>query len=487
MPKKVSPLNPVGYAGDARCKRDLGAQASAEYFMKRFLFFICGILLMTLPVFSSQQGFAQIGVILERKIDVRRMNVLQPTPSIPPAPALPEDVPSPTPKRVFKKRIPVALPTPERLVEIVEDLGNPSFETREKAETDLKSFGPKAIDPLTRISASKRDFEPETQFRLKRVIRWLSRQRHIVQIDEIDDEGFLTSPEFTEIPGWSLFESAFDDTEFNRRVFRDLYKSEPALWFAAENPEDDLLAETIDQRCFELKSGLLTGQRLKTSPASAMSILLASCQPELRLDRNSVYTLYSLAYATTMRTEIGRTDETGKQYQKMMSHWITSCDIVMPRQRLYIAMRYKLPAGRQAARTLITSKPNARDMQYAILALAKFQNEDDIDLLAPLLNDTTLISPSSRPKDSTKRVFTCQVNDVALAALVHITKQETKPYGFPRLKTNSTYVFQQNSPGFYQEENRSKAVQQWRQWFAENRSDKPTANNETNKENEADE
>ena len=85
---------------------------------------------------------------------------------------------------------------------------------------------------------------------------------------------------------------------------------------------------------------------------------------------------------------------------------------------------------------------------------------EDIDFLESLLDDQTICS-SSRVKTKVRQT---QIRDVALAAILHLAKQDLKDYGFDRAQPNSNTVFHANSLGFESDEQREHAIDAWREF-----------------------
>ena len=100
---------------------------------------------------------------------------------------------------------------------------------------------------------------------------------------------------------------------------------------------------------------------------------------------------------------------------------------------------------------------DADSRQYALLCFAQFGKEADIPLLEKMLDDA---SPCDQARIANIVVVT-QVRDIALAALVEITKQKHEEYGFERLQRHRQQVFYQRTLGFTTEAKRNAALATW--------------------------
>ena len=108
-------------------------------------------------------------------------------------------------------------------------------------------------------------------------------------------------------------------------------------------------------------------------------------------------------------------------------------------------------------------------LQEAILYLAKAGNAAHLHSIELLLNDKTELqmrrmSQGSQPVTT----FTSRIQDVALAALLHLTGQNPRDYGFSGLRENPQYLYQPGTIGFEGEEQRRTAINRWKRWSADN-------------------
>ena len=99
-------------------------------------------------------------------------------------------------------------------------------------------------------------------------------------------------------------------------------------------------------------------------------------------------------------------------------------------------------------------------VQFAILVVGRFGNQEHLPLLEPLLaNSSPLVTQNVGGQN-----LRCEVRDVALATLVHLTQQDFKQYGFTHLQRNEQTLFNTNSVGFATDEARAAALRKWKTW-----------------------
>ncbi len=96
-----------------------------------------------------------------------------------------------------------------------------------------------------------------------------------------------------------------------------------------------------------------------------------------------------------------------------------------------------------------------------MLIAAKYGTPELIPVLEPLLDDPLLLS-SQRPSRGSQ--VDCRVQDVALLAILHLSGQHPKDFGFSRVTDNDVYGYSLNTASFESEAQRAAAQQQWNQW-----------------------
>ncbi len=88
------------------------------------------------------------------------------------------------------------------------------------------------------------------------------------------------------------------------------------------------------------------------------------------------------------------------------------------------------------------------------------RDKTHVPLLETLLDDATRCT-SMRINN---RNYETQVRDIALAALLHITKQDPRKFGFDRLQTHPQIVFNTTTVGFEDDTKRNEALAKWRSY-----------------------
>jgi hypothetical protein len=148
------------------------------------------------------------------------------------------------------------------------------------------------------------------------------------------------------------------------------------------------------------------------------------------------------------------------------------------------------PALDRLLAALQDQRPDARDMladeripakqrQYALLALAKFENPADDELIQKWLDD-------SSPLDTLFTrgvVIKSQLCDVALAATIYRAGQDPREFGFDYAKPDPNTLYSPRTLGFKNEEERAQAVKNWTDFASKQRGDESREGARRNRSN----
>jgi hypothetical protein len=99
----------------------------------------------------------------------------------------------------------------------------------------------------------------------------------------------------------------------------------------------------------------------------------------------------------------------------------------------------------------------------AILLVGQLGQRRDVDQLERLLEDSTVCAQISPGQSTT----TVQIRDVALVVMLHLTGQRPADYGYVHAQLQSQQVFQLETLSVANEQQREKALSQWRSWRAQ--------------------
>lgn len=343
---------------------------------------------------------------------------------------------------------------------LVRQLGHPMFEKRIEAERQIYSLGPVC---LPQVLLGVDDSDAEIARRCRRLVQHL-RSAAAEQIqDDLLDHPWTADPALQK--AWDRFHAFAGESTAARSLFAQMVRSETELMYGLSQPQP-VWQELFERRCGEVSLFELRRRGESISTPSAAVLVFISLFPECRASSMSISCLSSVLMGSSFQRAI-EDPRWGDVLRDLVGHWIARPDFASASQRMALAARYELSQGLSAAIELLDGAAGARSRsqrQYAILFIAKYGGREHIDSLEKLLKDETVLSTRNIRRGSVKSKLTVEVRDVALAALLHITKQDPEEYGFRHLVSQSQYIYAPNSPGFEVEDDRTEAMTRWHEW-----------------------
>lgn len=346
-----------------------------------------------------------------------------------------------------------------RSAELVKLLGDGRFATREMATTQLIEIGWPAKSSLEAGIVSE---DREIRFRSSRILSI---------IDEMDFQRRLTGfaagrdDEDNSLPGWESFRERYGGESESRSLFVEMQRAEPDVMRAiAEGPRG--VGKKIDARCLILQQK----QRMYREAiglGSVAAFLFAASEDGVTVDLQSGSAICSFCYQQSFTAALESNDKKNI-LRKMLGRWVERGEDWTAYQCLSLAMRYDLKEGLVPAVKVVKNPANQPYIrQNAVLAIAKLGDESHIELLESLLDDDARCT-QQRIKNVT---YEAQIRDVALAALLCMTDQDPKEFGFERYQANSTNLFITSTVGFENDAKRQKVFAKWKE-FRDSQKDK---------------
>ena len=335
---------------------------------------------------------------------------------------------------------------------LIEQLGADTFVERETATERLVEMGLAARPALQQAAKGS---DRETRQRAEQIV---------VLIEELDFERRLAAfaagedeNEDYDLPGWSRYREVAGADASARELFVEMQKSESETLRAIDR------GAKAATEMLELRARQLQPQIQFATVGSATALLLLAADEQVGVSPQASSIIYSLCHQPAFKGAIysGRLKGVTR---RLLGCWIARGEDATAYQGLNLAMTYDIPEGLVPAEKLLQAggqQPHV--LQFGILTIAKLGDERHLEVLETLLHDKTLVS---RPRIN-NMVYEAQLRDVALAALVHLTKQDHKDFGFDRLQSHPTLVFNTSTLGFADEKQREAAQQKWREYREE--------------------
>lgn len=345
---------------------------------------------------------------------------------------------------------------------LIDKLGDEQFVVREQATQQLLRLG---LDANQALEGGTRHLDREVRYRCERIL---------IQVRQLDFErrleAFLNesgSGKPHDFPGWTPYQKEFGDTLDSRKLFVEMQRSEAGLLAALDKGPQSAI-DAIAQRVQELQQAQQT-QSQQVSLGSVTTLLFVATQARAETNQQVAQNVYSFCYQQSFRN--GITSGANKELlRKLLGIWIRRGEDWLAYQGIMLSMQYDLKDGLVPAEKLLRS-PNSQPhmRQYAIVMLAKMGDENQVQLIETMLTDNKSIGTWQVNNVN----ISTQVRDVALAALIHVTKQDYKEYGFDRIQMTQPYLFNPITAGFENDEKRNKAMEKWKAYRASQKKEKP--------------
>jgi hypothetical protein len=191
--------------------------------------------------------------------------------------------------------------------------------------------------------------------------------------------------------------------------------------------------------------------------------------PDTGMSDNVASNLAQLAQRPPVGDAIAST-RNDNAMRRLVAAWLVHCPSNSDQslqERLELMFRYQLVEALPLALQMVKREPkylmvDPPQLVLAVLAVGRFGAEKDVPALETLLEDKTEFHhrpPANEPQGTLHPV---QIRDVALAVVLHLTRQEPLTYGFLHARRNPQTVFDVATLGMENDERRAAAAAQWR-------------------------
>jgi hypothetical protein len=356
---------------------------------------------------------------------------------------------------------PPAVSSPEESArQLVEQLGSSSYRQRERATQELGKLGLAAKSALL---AGLESSDPEVRLRCQRVLAVVLEMDYQARL-----LAFIADRDGTgqhDLPGWQRYRRMFGDDAVSRGLFVDMQRAEPGLMEAIEvGPQ--AAGDALEARGQQIQSSLFNtpfGDRKQPPLGSLAALFFAAADPEVPISDLMIGYMGNYTYQNTFQMALSSGPRV-ELLRKLLGAWVArSVNTSGAFQGLVLALRHELREGLEPALSMVRGGGvQAQIMQYALLVVGKFGDEQHLDAIEPLLSNTTTCLTYQVNNEE----FRTEVRDVALAMLVHLSKQDLKEYGFVRAQPNDQLLFNPASLGFRDSDDRYTGIDKWKAWSA---------------------
>jgi hypothetical protein len=359
--------------------------------------------------------------------------------------------------------------TIEEVRRLVAQLGSQDYHAREAASNTLVTLGP-AVVPFLEEAAQSPVLEIHT--RAERLLAIVVRESF-----EQEVQAFLADVDGrrgTTLPGWDRARLRLAETDDARRLFAEMYRTEPAL-FEAYGEDNAKAAAAFGLRVDELHDQQyqrsrtnyrLRNQLQQATSANVMALLFVGADAELELPHPLVARFRTMFVQAWPAPRVQAAPE--REYiREWLAEWILH-QFAQPQREyesIVLGMQYDVPQVLQLALDVLRQgETHYYSRTYAASCIGKYGQPWHLSLVESLLTDQTSVNqPEHRINNRAVRLET-QVRDVALAVLLQRTGQEPREYGFADLDTSVDYIHLLQSVAFESAQKRAGAFAKWNEW-----------------------
>ncbi len=381
--------------------------------------------------------------------------------------------------------------------QLVEQLGAASYGHRERAAALLKEMGAEALPSLRRAA---RHNDLEIRYRASQLLDTIERTEQQRILGEFVSGGDRDWESL--LPGWRRFAGIVGRDAPARELFAAMHHDEPEIMRLTNRPGAKLRT-AVERRVLQFRRSKRDSTASRMSPATVAVLLFVMLDPQLDINGTAHSVMTVVFGQRAVRDELSSAGDSA--LRRLLSRWIADADDVSPAQRVAIAVQYGFASGVEPSLQLIRSQAQGSQIQNAIFAVAKLGGPEHLAELEILLADDSVLSqrqghakgttrgelrlrvretarslsesaarsfdspPSLRQKSLPQQggdriVFSSQVRDVALAAMIHLIGQNPRDYGFDELRPHMDYLYAANTAGFDSDERRNRALRRWTLW-----------------------
>ena len=339
--------------------------------------------------------------------------------------------------------VPIAVGDTERLIE---QLGDKSFYTREKAMAALIAAGP-VVEPQVRAALEHSD--AEVRYRSEKVLIEIDKSQRAGRRAAFleGDIGKLKS----NVKSWERLSKLVGNSPKSRELFLSMLNGGEELLTAAEKGGSG--SSALITQLYTAQSAARRVGEEAISPGGVLAMLFVASDKTVQLDSSANSRVMSL-----LSQYRSRMDAKNPAFQKLMGHLVKSATGSRQYQMLRMADQFNLKEeGLTLARKMVGSGHSSYRAQ-AMIMIGKHGDKKDIATLAKFVNDGTALS-NQVVRNGKKRET--KLGDVALAMSIVLSGEKPKDYGFPDAPAGRPTSTSYYNYGFFDKEKRAAAQKKW--------------------------
>lgn len=365
----------------------------------------------------------------------------------------------------------------EDAAELVVQLGDKAFQSRQRAAKELARIG-MAAEPALVEALRSQDVEIRTRA-----------AQVLVSVREADFQARLAafaadgnSSNGHDLPGWDAYRAVMGSSRSARALFVEMQRAEPAMLAALESG-DKLVAALFAQRCQTILQRLQSGNvqfgivnRVRISRGTVAALLFVGASEHIKVHEQVAVQLYNFILQPSFQEGL-KSGLIAPHLKKLLARWMlknNSPSVAFQnlmlafslelKESVDLAVRMLEPADKNRPGGPVAPAAHRGTTQYALLAIGKFGSKEQLPLVQKYLTDATICET----RRAGRGTMSTQVRDVALAVALHLTGQKLQDYEFRHAQPNPQILFQPGTLGFADAGSRDRALKKWAEWSKKN-------------------
>jgi hypothetical protein len=335
----------------------------------------------------------------------------------------------------------------------VAQLGSRRFAEREQATAQLIGLG---MDAVAELEQQLQNADREVRQRSRLILDVILENDFSSRVERFQADESAEGPEYG-FPTWPAFHKLVGHEAGTKILFVEMLQSERELMGCLQRDAKHAKA-VFDERCRAVQA--YNQASLEPPPAARVAaFLFVAADERIEFQRDSNAVVFELIQRFDRALMPGANHPHHAALRLLLTRWVLRSDSQPAYEALMLALQYQLPTAIQRARQVLED-PQAHlfDRYFAILCTAKYGDPSDVGRVERLLADHQVCTRYQ----ADQMEFEVQLRDVALAALLVLTKRDFAASGYRRLEREEPFVFRENTLGFAHAADRDRALHNWR-------------------------
>jgi hypothetical protein len=356
-----------------------------------------------------------------------------------------------------------------KAIDLVRQLGDSSYEVRERISKELARRGKNAELALRE---GLKDGDAEVRRRSRYLLALAVRTELEIALDAILADSEDKSIE--KLKSWPRFGKAFGTDKDARMLFVEMHSAEMPLFQALEKDPNEA-ARKLSERSQELQQ-LIFQPQFQGVPvigrSSMAALLFVAADERVKVDANAVNMMINLLYQQEPQQWLR--DSEGAR--KLLLALAERDDPSMQQQMLYLFGNLRMKESLDWAVKLVRNKETQTYGRALAMSLVGcLGDEEHIAVMEALMDDNTQVTQINFGGRGRQGLHTVQMRDVALAMTIQLNGLEPTDFGFDFNQFGGMRGLQPDGGrpfywpyqcGFTDDANREAAFKKWKEHLA---------------------